>query len=119
MKIILTLLLSLSLITPQDNSAIVADWTGEIEVPQQNVKLTIIFHITETDGVLAATMDSPQQNAFGFKMDEVTFSEGKLTMKINQFAGVYEGELKDGKIEGKWSQGGQGIDLVLTKVKKS
>lgn len=119
MKFLLTTIIFLFSLgtTNQENAKIVGDWKGALTLP--NGSLSIIFHIKEEDGKLSATMDSPDQNAFGYAMDEITFKEGKLNMKIHLFGGSYEGFLKEGKLDGKWSQGGQSLDLNMVKeVKK-
>lgn len=119
MKSILVLLFGIILSFSQDTDKNQAsgNWEGKIEAP--GVSLKIIFHIVNTDGVLTATMDSPDQNAFGFKMDEVKFNDGALEMTIEQFGGTYKGTLKDEKFIGKWTQGGQSMDLELKRIKRT
>lgn len=119
MKIILTLVFGLLLNFPQDSTPndITGNWEGKLEVPGASMKL--VFHISNKDEVLAATMDSPDQNAFGLKMDVVKFSKNELEMTMNQIGGTYKGTFKDGKFEGKWYQSGQSLDLNLTRIKKT
>lgn len=118
MKAVITLILGLSFLLPQgvDKGDVTGNWEGNIEV--QGTSLKIVFHIMNKDGELSATMDSPNQDAFGFKMDEVKYSEEGLEMTIKQFGGIYKGKATDGKIEGKWTQGGQTFDLNLTRIKR-
>ena len=52
-------------------------------------------------------------------MDAIKFEDNKLTFSINGIGGSYEGTLKDGKLEGKWSQSGQSFDLNLKMRDKS
>ncbi len=118
MKFITTVLLvftSLSF-SFQDNAKVLGDWSGKIATPQGD--LEIIIHLTEKEKALVATMDSPMENAFGLAMDEASFKEEVLKLKMNMINGSYEGKLKDGKMVGKWTQGGQEIDLVLSKKEK-
>ena len=119
MKLILTIIFSLFMVVPQDNDPNLAtgNWEGKIEGP--GVSLKIVFHVINQEGVLSATMDSPEQDAFGYKMDEVKFSDNVLEMSIKQFGGTYKGTLKEGKFEGKWTQGGQNFDLNLTRIKRT
>lgn len=119
MKTILALLFGLVLSFPQDNDKNQAsgNWEGKIEGP--GVSLKIIFHIVNNDGVLSATMDSPDQNAFGIKMDEVKFNNGVLEMVNKQYGGTYKGTLKEEKFIGKWSQSGQSFDLELKRIKRT
>lgn len=100
----------------QDNSKALGDWNGKIVTP--NGDLEIVIHLTEKDKVLKATMDSPMQNAYGLAMDEASFKEGVLKMKMEAIGGTYEGTLKEGKFIGKWKQSGQTFDLNLEKKEK-
>lgn len=95
---------------------VAGDWEGTISV--QDTSMKVIFHIKYDGESLSATMDSPDQNAFGLKIDEVSFTEGVLKMKSNQVQGNYEGTLKNKIVEGKWNQGGQAFDLKLIKKGK-
>ena len=106
------------MVLPQSNelNKAAGNWEGTITAP--GVSLKIVFHIVNSEGKLSATMDSPDQDTYGLKMDEVVFANNKIKMTIQQYGGQYEGELKDDKFVGKWSQGGQSIDLNLTRIKK-
>jgi hypothetical protein len=118
MKIIsavLILISSLSL-SFQDNSKVIGDWKGALD--DQGTSLPLVVHITEKEGVLAATMDSPAQGAYGLAFDTISFKEDVLKLSMDAIAGKYEGKMKDGKFTGKWSQGGMSLDLNLEQVKK-
>ena len=60
------MLLILVFFTPSlsgfSQSEVVGDWKGTLAV--SGIELSLIFHITDDDG-LKATMDSPDQGAFG------------------------------------------------------
>lgn len=118
MKIISTVLILLTSISLsfQDNAKVIGDWKGALDV--QGTSLPLIFHLTEKEGVLVATMDSPAQNAYGLAFDTVSFKEDTLKLSMTAINGTYEGTMKEGKFEGKWSQGGMSLDLNLEKEKK-
>lgn len=79
---------------------IVGTWEGLIAG-----QLTMIFHITEEDGSLSATLDVPQQNTTGLPMDTVTFDGTQVRMTLDLVGGVYEGTLQeDGTVAGQWTQ---------------
>jgi len=101
---------------PQDE--VVGDWGGALSVG--SASLRIVFHITRgEDGGLTATMDSPDQNAFGIAVDTATFEDGTLKLGIAAIAGGYEGQLAEqDTIQGTWSQGGQSLPLDLTRQKE-
>lgn len=94
---------------------IAGDWAGAIDLGTASMR--IVFHITHgEDGNLAATMDSPDQGAFGIGIDSTTFADGTLKMTITAIGGGYEGTLaEDGTVQGTWSQSGQSLPLNLTR----
>lgn len=118
MKIISAVLILISSLSFsfQDNAKVIGDWQGALD--DQGTSLPIIVHVSEKDGTLKATMDSPAQGAYGLAFDSISFKENVLKLSMDAIAGSYEGELKDGKFIGKWSQGGMSLDLNLEKVKK-
>ena len=101
----------------QDNKVyLMGDWEGTLSAQGKEYK--VIFHINYDGKTLSATLDSPDQNVFGFKVDEISYSDDVLKMKIDQVQGDYEGTVKEKKLEGKWTQGGATFDLNLEKTKK-
>ncbi|MFY0593367.1 hypothetical protein [Roseivirga sp.] len=117
MKTIMTLILGTFLmVQTSDPAKIAGDWEATLEAPGQSIP--IVFHITNTEGKLSATLDVPSQGAMGLKVDTITFKGDKVKMVLNLIPATYEGTLKDGKISGKWTQGPNSVDAVLTKVKK-
>ena len=117
MKILFTLLITLSAFIPQTDieKAYIGKWTGAIEIPQQGVELPIVFHVIFKDGKMMTTMDSPDQNAFGITMDKTEIKEGKLVITATQLQGKYEGKLEKKEIKGTWTQAGQSFELNLKK----
>lgn len=95
-------------------------WQGLLKV--QGTELTIVFNISQQNDSLVATMDSPDQGAFGLDVQEVSFENDQLILGMNMPPIQYEGILKsDGEINGVFKQGGGELPLVLSKneVKKS
>lgn len=115
MKIQLLGILFLLFMTSLTTSAqgIIGDWKGELDV--QGTKLEIIFHITDTDGALATTMDVPAQGAAGIDIDETTFADNKLTLKAPQLGITYSGELSGKTLTGEFKQSGMTFPMILTK----
>ncbi len=112
---LVTLLFS-TIALPYNNEAIEGIWQGTLKVP--GIELRIVFKISqEPEGILTATMDSPDQGAKDIPVDEVIFENGNLRLEINAM-GVFEGKLKNDNlsIEGEWKQGGQSFPLVLKRV---
>lgn len=90
---------------------ITGQWNGLLDAGGQ--KLRIVFNITETEEGLEATMDSPDQSAFGLEVRSVTFEEAQLKLVCDFPAIEYEAELKDGAFDGVFKQGGYEFPLDL------
>lgn len=92
----------------------VGDWVGDLDVGV--AQLTLIFRVTRgEDGVLSATMDSPDQGAMGIPAGSPTLEGDTLTMEIAAIAGRYVGTMVGDTLTGNWSQGGQSFPLVLVR----
>ncbi|MBC8755494.1 alpha/beta hydrolase [Kordia sp. YSTF-M3] len=91
-------------------------WKGALKV--QGMELPLAFNISETDGTLTTTLDSPKQNAFGLPTDETTFVENKLTIIQSQMGLEYTATYTDGTFKGTFKQAGQVFPLDLTKGEK-
>ncbi len=88
-------------------------WTGKI----QAFDLTVVLNISEKDGKLSATMDSPDQGVKGIACDQVSVSGNTVTVSISVAGANYIGTLSEDKktLTGKFNQGGGSFDLVLGK----
>lgn len=106
---ILTLFMGIT----SSQAQVVGDWKGEIEV--QGTQLELIFHIEKSEQDYTATMDVPMQGASGVPVDETSFSENKLSMKISQLQIQFEGTLEGTSINGNFHQGGMVFPLTLQK----
>ncbi len=102
----------------QPATPVAGTWEGAIAAGA--VKLRIGVAITaQPDGTLVATMDSPDQGAYGLRLSDVRFADGVLTFALRQANGTFEGRLNGAgsEIAGTWTQGGA-LPLVLKKVEK-
>ena len=108
-----SLLLALALSTSAvAQSPVVGDWSGTIE----GAGLVAVFHITETDGALAATLDVPAQGAMGLPTGTTTLDGQTLTVTVPAVGGVYTGTLDGDVVTGEWEQGGAALPLVLRRL---
>ena len=99
-------------------SPVVGNWEGALSLPDGSA-LRVLFHITQdAAGTLAATLDSPDQAAFGIPVDQVRFENGELYLYVQVIDGSYTGALQegDGTIEGTWSQPGGSLPLNVERV---
>ena len=92
-------------------------WEGVLNV---GVELRIVFHIKDGgDGKLKASVDSPDQSAFGLAVDSVYFDGINISLFMNAMQASYTGKLvSDSLITGEFRQG-TGFPLDLKKVEKA
>lgn len=94
-------------------------WEGVLKTPV--VELRIVVKISKTeDGKLKATMDSPDQGAKDIGIDTVTLEKNQLKFEVKMVNGHYEGTVNTDftEIDGKWSQAGMSLPLLLKHVEK-
>lgn len=78
--LIITFFISTNLFAQQKFAGI---WEGRISA---GVDLRIVFHFSlDSSGTISATMDSPDQSAFGMKTDYTYTSNDSIYTGINQF----------------------------------
>src|SRR5665648_423997 len=106
----------------QDTSEISIEgiWEGKLKVP--GTELRIVLNISKNpDGILTATLDSPDQGATGIPVEEVIFKDNILRLEVKSAGGVFEGKVSEDflVIEGEWKQFGQSLPLTINRVDKA
>ena len=89
-------------------------WKGEMNVGVQ--KLETAFDIKVVENGYTATFDVPAQGAYDIPVDETTFQDGRLQMTMSAMGASYKGTLKDGVIEGEFTQHGMTFPLNLARA---
>ncbi|KAF2509271.1 alpha/beta fold hydrolase [Flavobacterium zhairuonense] len=108
--IIITALISFIM----NGQEIEGQWNGLLKVP--GTQLRVVFHVNKTETGYSATMDSPDQKALGIPMEKASFENSVLKLEMPKALISYEGILnKDNTIFGKFTQGGQSLELNLSK----
>ena len=102
---------------PVKPSDIDGAWMGSLDTGA--VKLRVVFHIVNTEDGLTATLDSPDQGAKDIPINSVTRDGVKLKIESKIIDGVFEGTIAAdlSSIDGKWTQGGGTLPLLLKRVK--
>lgn len=102
---------------PAKPSDIDGAWMGSLDTGA--IQLRVVFHIVNTEDGLTATMDSPDQGQNGLPTTSVTRDGATLKIEAKGIGGVFEGKIAAdlSSIDGKWSQGGATMPLVLKRVK--
>ncbi len=93
-------------------------WEGTLDAMGTKLRMGVAVTV-EPNGRLNATMDSPDQGAFGMPLGDVTFADRVLRFTLAAAKGRFEGRLNDAgtEIAGTWTQG-MSLPLVLKKVEK-
>lgn len=96
-----------------DDAVFAGTWQGYLEAGA--VKLRTVFNIDFDGSAYVATIDSPDQGAFGLAVSKVE-AEGKhIRLVSDMVAGEFSGDLDGpGLLRGIWSQAGQKFPLELT-----
>lgn len=109
------IVLSFLLINTISFSQLNRKWNGILEI--QGAKLRIVFNIQKIDNKYTATFDSPDQNAYGLKVEEVLFNESKVIIRIPLIGAVFNGQINNNnEIKGSFEQGGHSIPLSLKAI---
>lgn len=113
MKKILVILFMLGATVLSGAQEITGQWNGLLKAP--GAQLRIVFHIEKEGDGFKATMDSPDQNAFGFKVTSVQFEKQELILKLAELMIEYTGIPINGIIKGNFKQAGMSFPLDLTR----
>jgi pimeloyl-ACP methyl ester carboxylesterase len=88
-------------------------WLGELDIP--GTKLPVVFNLKQSGNELVATMDSPMQGVKDIPVTKATFEKNELTLTSSEMQFQYKGVFKDGKFEGKFTQGQMSLPLILNR----
>jgi len=111
-----SLLMGFSILLSFAQKPVIGDWEGTLTL--QGTQLGVVFHIVEEGEGLTATMDSPNQGAYGIPTDEARFVDGVLTISARQLRMTYTGTLAEGKLSGTFEQNGSPYPLELSPKSK-
>ena len=90
-------------------------WKGELDTGFQKLKMGFTISKTE-DGAYSATWEVPNQGAFDIPVEEIIVQENRLQITLPASLNAsYSGTLKEGCIEGEFTQNGMTQPLKLEK----
>ena len=90
----------------------IGDWKGSIHV--QTFSIPIVLHIQQEGEGLTATLDSPDQQAFGIKATAKVKGE-KLEVTVPEIGASYSAKLDGNTLDGTYSQMGFSTALKLAR----
>lgn len=97
----------------QATTALIGSWSGKLKVGSS--ALTLVFHIEQADGYIKVSMDSPDQSAKGIPVLKEYLSDDSLAVKVEALGITYSARLKEGKLDGTFTQIGFSAPLELTR----
>lgn len=97
----------------QSTTTLLGSWSGKLNVG--TVSLTLVLHLEQADGYVKVSLDSPDQGAKGISAFKEFLSDDSLAVKVEAIGMTYRARLKDGKLDGIFSQNGFSTSLVLTR----
>lgn len=116
-KIFITLLTALAVMAGQaqvnPTTALEGSWSGKLKVGAMS--LTVVLHLEQADGYVKASLDSPDQGAKGISAYKEYLSDDSVAIKVESIGATYRAKLKDGKLDGTFSQSGMTFPLEMTK----
>jgi pimeloyl-ACP methyl ester carboxylesterase len=116
LRLLLSLLLLSSIAFSQEQT-VAGNWQGTLSI--QSTNLRIVFRISKDDRGMRAKMDSPDQGAKDIPCDSVIINGTNVVIDMKSIGGAYAGTLtNDTTIDGKWTQGGMSLPLVLNRTDK-
>jgi len=107
--LIFTLFIS-GIVAAQD---ITGAWHGALDI--QGSQLRLVVNIVATDAGYSATLDSPDQGAFGIPIDSTSFKDESLYFEAKNLGLNYNGRLANNAFTGTFSQGGMILPLTLSR----
>ena len=110
------ILIPLLFVVLQSHAQIEGYWKGKIDLSVQELEMA--FDIKAIENGFSATFDVPSQGGFDIHVDETTFQDGHLQLTMSAMDASYSGTLKEGVIEGEFTQHGITFTLNLVKAEK-
>jgi dipeptidyl aminopeptidase/acylaminoacyl peptidase len=116
LKITVSMIVLFSSVSNIKAQELEGSWEGKLIV--QGTELPLVFEITKEEGAYKATMDSPMQGAFALPMDEIVVDGKNVTITYAQIGAKFTGKVDGETITGTFTQMGNELPLVLTKIDK-
>lgn len=114
---ILTLLFCLATLAAtaqiQPTTALIGSWSGKLKFGPMS--LTLVLHLELDSGHVVAYFDSPDQGAKDIPANKIFLSNDSLAVGVESLDMTYCAKLKEGKLDGTFTQRGHSLPLVMTK----
>ena len=117
--ILVVMILTVSISVSYAEDRVTGHWEGHIEIPGQPLAVKVDLTVDGTDW--SGTIDIPAQGANGLPLSDIHVEENDTGESVKfSILGVpgnptFDGQLQDGVISGKFSQGGVTFDFRLSR----
>ena len=109
--LVLSTLTGLAQVNP--TTALLGSWSGKLKAGAMS--LTLVLHLEQSNGSVAVTLDSPDQGVKGLPATKDYLSDDSVAVKVEMIGATYRARLKDGKLDGTFTQSGMSFPLVMTR----
>lgn len=99
-------------VAPAEPAQVIGDWIGSLEIPGGGLRLAL--HVTEAEGGLAATLDSPDQGGFGIPASAVDLAGDTLTVTVDSLGAKLITKVGE-TLDGTFHQGGGILPISLSR----
>lgn len=117
MKYLVSILLLLSILTGRaqvnPTTALIGSWSGQLVVGPMS--LTLVLHLKQADGFVEVALDSPDQGARNLSASKEYLSDDSIAITLDYLNVTYRACLKEGKLDGTFTQNGMNIPLVMSR----
>jgi hypothetical protein len=95
-------------------------WQGKLAVDAKTSLAIQVTFAKDAKGAYTAVLNSPDNPAIkDTPATDISWAGGTLKFKVPALSGAYAGTLKDGALNGQWTQPGGNLPLVLTPYQKA
>jgi hypothetical protein len=88
-------------------------WEGALDA--NGTKLRLVLKLANQDGASSGTLTSLDQGGIELPLSSIVQAASHLTVTVTSIGGTFAGDLKDGRLDGTWTQGGMSLPLVLAR----
>lgn len=109
MKYILTIITACIALSMQAQQALVGTWTGKLNVGPAS--LSLVLNITQEQGTINCTLDSPDQSAKGIKTSVGYCKDDSISVAVPMIGASYSGRCIGNELKGTFTQMGHTFEL--------
>ena len=95
----------------QSTTQLLGTWSGRLDA--MGSSLTMVFHLEQADGYVTVELDVPDSGVTGIGCHKDYLSDDSIAVKIQVINATYCAKLKDGVLDGVFSQHGMSFPLKL------